>query len=153
MGDTERLVARAGVQDLTGPRTVHTVRAFGYLAQSGAADIVRRFDAALANDPSIQAIVLDVLDLDGFEPGVPARLIQWFGRNVAMVRVGVLATLSPVLTATVRAAGILQPNSRFGVAGTRAEAQQFALQLIESRVREAGIRTRTPVSNARKVSG
>lgn len=151
-----RVAERAGAQDVGGPSRVHTIRIQGFLSYAVMTDVIRRLDAAVANDETVQAVVVDALEIDGFEPGIPARLVQWLGNNTAQVRVAVLSTLSPVLTATARAAELLLPETALAVAPTRAEAQHAAQHLLNTRPRvSTGTRQRaaTGETTTRKASG
>ena len=156
MGDADRIIVRAGAQDLGGPAGIHTIRLYGFLSFPVFQDLIRRLDYALSTDATVQAVVIDGLEIDGFEPGIPARLVQWLGNNSAQVRVAVLATLSPVLTATVRAAELLLRETALGVAPTRGEAQYVAQHLLSTRVRATtGTRPRSTTGErpTRKASG
>ena len=156
MGDMDRLAVSAGAQDVGGPPGVHTIRVHGFLSFPVVQDVIRRLDRAVASDATMQAIVIDTLEIDGFEPGIPARLVQWLGNNTEQVRVAVLATLSPVLTATVRAAELLLRNTSLAVAPTRAEAQYAAQHLLNTRPRvSTGTRQRSTTGETltRKASG
>jgi hypothetical protein len=145
MGDVDRAAARAGAHDVAGPPCTVTVRVQGFVDHPVIVTALRRFDAAIQRDPTVQAVVLDVLDIEGFEPGVPARLIQWLAQNAGQVRAAALVTMSPVLLATVRASELLLPNSTFTAAPTRAEAQSAARDALEGRTRTStGVRRTRP---------
>ncbi len=162
MGDVRILSGvRSGTADVQGPAQVHTVAVRGFVTFNVASDLLRRFDAAIALDPSIRAVVIDMETIEGFEPGIPARIIQWLGANASQITAAVLVTLSPVLTATVRAAALILPNTNVGSATTRMEGQSTAVHLIaqsrpraQTGTRRSATTLRVPSSGAvRKISG
>ncbi len=157
MGDADKRAPRAGAQDLDGPQRTHGVRLYGFVSLPVIQDAMRRFDAAIERDATIEAVVLDALDIDGFEPGIPARFVQWLAQNAGQVRAAVLVTLSPVLVATVRASELLLPHTEISAAQTRSAALAIAVQGVASRQRvSTGIqRTRPtpPAISRRKIAG
>lgn len=157
MGATVRRAARVGAQDIEGPEHTHGVKLSGFVDSLVIRDAMRRFDLAIERDGTIEGLVLDALEIEGFEPGVPARFVLWLGRYTGQIRAGVLATLSPVLIATVRASELLLPQIAISAAPTRSSAYASLQQALGTRRRvSTGIQqTRpTPVEIARrKVSG
>jgi hypothetical protein len=86
-----------------------------------------------------------VLALDGFEPGVPAKIIHWLGARASGVDLGVLVTASPVLVATVHAAQLLLSPGVFVPASTRSEAYAAAAAVAGRRARVSSELTRAGV--------
>jgi len=119
-------------QDVPGPSRTHTVALWGWLTHRGIDEMLRRFELALENDGGIEAVVIDALALDGFDPGAPARVIHWIGAHAGRVRAIVVVTHSLVLLSTARAAALMLPTTIVEVASERGDAQQRALEALSA---------------------
>ncbi len=163
MGDADRRMQREGARDFQGPARTHCVSLSGFVSAAVMMDAIRRFDEAIRRDATIEAIVLDALDIDGFEPGTPARMVRWLLQDGTQIRAGILVSVSPVLLATLRATALLLPRMDVSAAPTRESACAWVVQTLGARHRvTTGIRParHTPaeaislvVSARRKASG
>src|SRR4051794_39155806 len=109
MGEQRSLVRAGAVTVVGSPAGVAAVVITGFVSFPVLAQVLDHAERALAEEPEPSAVVLDVLGIEGFEPGVPARVIHWLGAHSDRVAVAGLITTRPVLQALVRAAEVMVP--------------------------------------------
>jgi hypothetical protein len=132
----EVYLARSGAIELVeSPPGVQIVAVQGYLSFAAVATMLRQFEQATVGGEVVRVVVFDLLGIEGFQPGVPAKIIQWLGGQADRIRAGVLVTASPVLLATARAAELLLPTTMLATASSRREAIDMAHRLVAGRER------------------
>lgn len=155
MGDPKGKMPRGSVDGISIAKGVYALSVRGFVSFDVMAEVLARVMRALEDDTSLRAIVYDVSGIDGFEPGVPAKLIQWLGANSERLEAVVIVSTRPAIIALSRAAEVMVPSVRCVSAPTRAEAIAIATRLVGSRSRtQTGIRSRQSESQAlRKDTG
>lgn len=131
---------------VSAPGGVCVIALGGYVTFDTLLRAMTLLDSNIARDPSTQGVVLDVLGIAGFEPGVPARAIQWVAARRKLVSAAVLVSTSPVLLATVRAAALMVREVEIYAVASRSEAISGVLSLVAPRRarQHTGVRRKTP---------
>lgn len=145
MGDR---VASGTAEIVSSPGGACVIAPTGYVTFETLQRAMTLLDISIARDPSTRGVVLDALGIAGFEPGVPARAIQWVAARRKLVSAAVLVSTSPVLLATVRAAALMVRDVEIYAVPSRSEAVSGVLALVTpARARQStGVRRRTPDS-------
>jgi hypothetical protein len=151
MGDLSRVGSAGRSSTFSTPAGVHGVVVTGFLSIAITLDALAELERAVGSASEPQAVVLDVVAIEGFEPGVPAKIIQWLGARAGVVPFGVVATTSPVLAATVRAVSVVLNGSQLVAVASRGEAVRRASHAMRGRTNTGVHRKdlRTPSSRAR----
>jgi hypothetical protein len=155
MGEQGKPACHDTVETTLGPPEVCTVIVRDYLTFAVAGEVLRRLELAVAGESAVRAVVLDLLGIDGFEPGVPARIFQWLGAQSGQIVAAVLVTSSRTLVATARAAEWLLPSTVVDAAPQRSEAIELAIGFVNRRARTSSAvrrRVATPLPIERKNS-
>lgn len=135
MGESYELVERGTFEVINAPGGVFAAAVRGFVSFTVLGDVLAAASRALASSPEVRSVLLDVESIAGFEPGVPARLIQWLGAHTEQVTGLVVVSSRPVLQAVVRAAEVMLPGVICVSATMRSEGLAVAGTLAQRRRR------------------
>jgi hypothetical protein len=130
MGEHQSAAFQGAVEAASGTQGVSVVVARGFVSFRVCASILEHAGRALDGDPDVRAIVIDVANIVGFEPGVPVKIIQWLATRSSRLVAAVVVSPRPVFHALARAAEVMVTDLTCVTAPTRPAALALASQLI-----------------------
>jgi hypothetical protein len=116
----------------------------GFATRATVDDAIAASEAVMA-EREVKALVFDLLTLDGFEPGIPMKVIAWLGTRDDLAVYAIVST-SPTLIATIRAAEVMLPKLKLVSAPSRSECLARVTKILRDRLRSTtGVRAKVPI--------
>jgi hypothetical protein len=141
MGGAPKRSIDSVAQVASAPPGVVAFSLAGYATFATIEAALARASAAIADAAEPRGVVLDLSGVDGFQPGVPAKIVQWTHANRERVCALALVTTSTVWAATLRAAVFMVPDTRFVSVPTLPAAYAALAGMFRSRaLAETGVR-------------
>ena len=133
MGNSSGQARALVVESVVCRRSVVSIAVRGFISLASVRDSLRLADVAMGATRPAAVVLLDVSDIDSFEPGVPAKVIQWLGTRAELVPAVVVVSARPVVRGVVRAAAVMLSNIECDCVATRSEGLARAERLAARR--------------------